>query len=91
MVTEQQVLYLNYLKSMYGKDLKAFMIQSLTNHAIPVAHDSMATNLLPQIVPDFYTEFEKAGGDSDYLQFAVQVFLQVRTELLNSQRVNGHA
>lgn len=84
MVTEQQVLYLTYLKDTYGQDLKAFMQLQLSQHALAVVDDTISFGLLPQTTPGFYEEFAKAGGDADYLQFAVQCFLQVRQELLNT-------
>ena len=87
MVTEQQVLYLTYLKNTYGHDLKQAMYAGLTQHCHPVANDTTMFGLSPQSVPDFYKQFEEQGGDSDYLQYATQCFLEVRQEILRAQRV----
>lgn len=86
MVTTQQVLYIEFLKNTYGKDLKEAMLNQLTPHAEAVLNESIHFGLLPQTEIDFYTAFEKKGGDSDYLQFATQVFLQVRQQLLQHSR-----
>lgn len=85
-----QVDFINYLKNTYGKDLKQAMFNQLTGHCHTVAQETLLFGLEPQTIPNFYKAFDDAGGDSDYLQYAVQCFLEVRHEILKVQR-GGHA
>lgn len=90
MIAWYQVDFINYLKNTYGDKLKEAMGANLSPACHAVANETTVFGLEPQIIPNFYKEFEEAGGDSDYLQYAVQCFLEIRQAILRAQR-GGHA
>lgn len=82
--TIQQVLYLNYLKEEYGNQLKASMIAGITanqvnqNTAQQTAMKTLFGGLVMEQDPNFYSDYEKLGGDVEYLKFAVECFKEIR-------------
>ena len=82
--TIQQVLYLNYLKEEYGSQLKASMIAGIAanqvnqNTAQQTAMNTLFGGLVMERDPNFYSDYEKLGGDVEYLKFAVECFKEIR-------------
>lgn len=86
MIVWYQVDFIEYLKTTYGDKLKEAMYAHLSNFCHIVANETAMFGLEPQTIPNYYAEFKKAGGDPDYLQYAVQCFLEVRQTILRAQR-----
>lgn len=86
MVSENQVLWLNWLKEEFGHQLKEAMISSIVSspanqaQAMQTATQSlMQGGLVTEKQPAaFYQAFSKIGGDVEYLKYATQCFKEVR-------------
>ena len=87
MVSDNQVLWLNYLKEEYGHQLKEAMIASISSSQINQisASQTAATSLImgglitERQPTEFYEAFQKAGGDVEYLKYATQCFKEIRS------------